>query len=294
MLPETRLDSVPLLHRGKVRDTYDLGERLLMVATDRISAYDRVLPTLIPDKGRVLTGLSVFWFQKLGGIIPNHLVSDGTEGWPAHLAARCGQLDGRAMIVKKADRLPYECVVRGYLAGSGWSEYQEKGTLAGEVLPEGLREGDRLREPQFTPARKNELGHYENISFELLQDEVGYRLASKLRDVSIELYEAGSDHASERGILLADTKFEFGFAEGRLTLIDEVLTPDSSRFWLADEHEPGRSQPSLDKQYVRDWLAHSGWDRESDPPELPADVVAATRARYLEAYRRITGKELNV
>lgn len=292
-LAESRLQGLPLVHRGKVRETYGLGDRLLMVATDRISAYDRVLPTLIPQKGRVLTGLSVFWFRKLADVVPNHFLSDGTDGWPAALEPYGGCLDGRAMIVRRAERLPYECVVRGYLAGSGWAEYMEKGTLAGEKLPPGLREGDRLPEPRFTPARKNDSGHDENISPKILRTDVGHKLAGQLRDVSVGLYEAGWEHARERGILLADTKFEFGFAEGRLTLIDEALTPDSSRFWLADSYEPGRPQPSLDKQYVRDWLASSGWDRESEPPELPADVVAATTARYLEAYRRITGKELD-
>ncbi len=291
---ETRLDDLRLIHRGKVRDTYDLGDSLLMVATDRLSAFDWVLPTPIPDRGKVLTSLSVYWFHKLRDIVPNHLINDGSDGWPEELRPYSDQLDKRAMIVRRAKRIDYECVVRGYITGSGWAEYQEHGTLAGKPLPEGLRDGDRLPEPVFTPARKNEEGHDENISVETLENEVGRELATRLGDISVRLYQAGLEHASERGIILADTKFEFGFVDGELTLIDEALTPDSSRFWLKSEYQPGRSQPSLDKQFVRDWLSGSGWDKNSPPPELPADVVEATRSRYLEAYRLITGEELAV
>ncbi len=281
-------------YRGKVRDTYDLGDRLLMIASDRISAFDWVLPTPIPDKGRVLTQLSGFWFRHLHHVVPNHFLSDGADGWPEQVAPVADSLRGRAMIVKKARRLDYECVVRGYLAGSGWSEYRKHGTLAGLPLPPGLRESEQLPDPVFTPARKNDEGHDENISVQQLTDEAGVDLSRALETVSIELYRAGAEHAAGRGILLADTKFEFGFVDSELTLIDEVFTPDSSRFWLVDEYSPGQSQPSLDKQYVRDWLSGSGWDRESSPPELPQEIVDATRERYLEAYRRITGRELAV
>lgn len=291
---ETRLDGVELVHRGKVRDTYALGDRLLMIATDRISAFDWVLPTPIPDKGKVLTGLSVFWFGLVSDLVPTHLLSDGSEGWPEPLNQYADQLDGRAMIVKKAERLDYECVVRGYLAGSGWQEYKSHGTLAGLSLPEGLREAEELPEPQFTPARKNDDGHDENISHEILQQSVGHELANQLRDVSLAVYSRGREYARERGIVLADTKFEFGFVDGQLTLIDELFTPDSSRFWLETEYRPGSSPPSLDKQYVRDWLVSSGWDRNSTPPPLPDEVVSATRERYLDAYRRLTNRELTV
>lgn len=291
---QTDLPGLRRLHRGKVRDTYDLGAELLIVATDRISVFDRVLPTLIPGKGKVLTGLSSYWFDHLGHIIPNHLLSDGTDGWPRALREVGSTLDGRAMIVRRAQRIDYECVVRGYLAGSGWTEYAEHVTLAGEALPPGLREGERLPQPRFTPARKNESGHDENISHKLLNHELGTEVASELERVSIRLYEAGRKHTEARGILLADTKFEFGYVDGSLTLIDEALTPDSSRFWNAEGYRPGQSQPSLDKQPVRDWIANTGWDGVSAPPELPPHVVEATQRRYLDAYRRITGEELEL
>ena len=292
MTVETGLAGLRRLHRGKVRDTYDLGDRLLMVASDRISVFDTVLPTPIPEKGRVLTGLSAWWFRYLADIVPNHFLDDGRAGWPAELRPYAAQLDGRAMLVRRAERLPYECAVRGYLAGTGWEEYRERGTLAGEPLERGLREGDPLNAPAFTPARKNDRGHDENISQETLHREVGTDLAERLRDASVRLYRAAANYLADRAIILADTKFEFGWVGGRLTLIDEALTPDSSRLWLAEEYEPGRAQPSLDKQPVRDWAAASGWDRVSPPPELPPEVVAATRERYREAYRRITGEEL--
>jgi phosphoribosylaminoimidazole-succinocarboxamide synthase len=291
---QAELRGLRLLHRGKVRDTYDLGTELLIVATDRISVFDRVLPTLIPDKGKVLTALSSYWFDRLGHIIPNHLLSDGTDGWPSTLRGVAPQIDGRAMIVRRANRIDYECVVRGYLAGSGWAEYAKHGTIAGEPLPSGLREAERLPQPRFTPARKNESGHDENISQEMLQREVGTDVAESLERASVRLYEAGRDHTEARRLLLADTKFEFGYVNGALTLIDEALTPDSSRFWQADTYRRGQTPPSLDKQPVRDWIADSGWDRVSAPPELPANVVAATRRRYLDAYRCITGEELDV
>ncbi len=292
--PLSAIGPYPLLHRGKVRETYDLGNRLLLVASDRVSAFDWVLPTPIPDKGKVLTAMSSYWFRLLGKIVPNHFVSDGSNGWPLELVPERERFEGRAMLVKKARRVDYECVVRGYLAGSGWQEYTQSGTLAGERLPTGLREGDKLPEPRFTPARKNERGHDENISFHTMYEEVGKEESGRLRDLSLELYEVGGQHVEAAGIMLADTKFEFGYVGDELTLIDEVLTPDSSRFWLASEWRPGRPQPSLDKQYVRDWLLLSSWDRNSTPPDLPPDVVRGTRERYLEAYQLITGKELEV
>ena len=292
-MTETNLPGINLIHRGKVRDTYDLGDSLLMVATDRISAFDWVLPTPIPDKGKVLSQISVFWFEKLADIVPNHFITDDINNY-SHLLPYSDVLRGRSMIVKKANRIDYECVVRGYITGSGWAEYKKQGTVAGKPMPEGLRDGDKLPEPIFTPARKNEEGHDENITYEILESEVGSDLASQLRDISIQLYQAGRDYAETRGVIIADTKFEFGFVDGQLTLIDELLTPDSSRFWLESEYRPGESLPSLDKQYVRDWLTQSGWDKNSQPPELPDEVVEATRQRYLEAYRMLTGKELEL
>jgi phosphoribosylaminoimidazole-succinocarboxamide synthase len=262
---------------------YDLGDRLLMVASDRISAYDVVLPTEIPDKGKVLTALSVFWFEQTGDIVRNHLFS--TEV-PADVS-------GRALVVEKVEIFPVECVVRGYLSGSGWREYGRDGAVCGIELPPGLRESDRLPEPLFTPATKAEIGaHDENIDFDRAAEIVGDRAAmEELRRLSIEIYEFAAAHARQRGIILADTKFEFGRgAGGEIVLADEVLTPDSSRFWPADHYEPGRPQPSFDKQYVRDWLDASGWDHTPPGPELPADVVSNTRAKYVEAYERLAGQ----
>jgi phosphoribosylaminoimidazole-succinocarboxamide synthase len=262
---------------------YDLGDRLLMVASDRISAYDVVLPTAIPDKGKVLTALSVFWFERSGGIVRNHLVS--TEV-PA-------DVEGRGLVVQKVEIFPVECVVRGYLSGSGWREYSRDGAVCGIELPPGLRESDRLPEPLFTPATKAEIGaHDENIDFDRAAEIVGDRgTMEELRRLSIEIYRFAAVHAEQRGIILADTKFEFGRdADGEIVLADEVLTPDSSRFWPADRYEPGRAQPSFDKQYVRDWLDASGWDHTPPGPELPADVVSNTRAKYVEAYERLAGQ----
>jgi phosphoribosylaminoimidazole-succinocarboxamide synthase len=262
---------------------FDLGDRLLMVASDRISAYDVVLPTAITDKGKVLTGLSVFWFDRTRGIVRNHL--DSMEV-PA-------EVRGRALVVEKVEIFPVECVVRGYLSGSGWREYREQRSVCGIELPAGLRESDRLPEPIFTPATKAEAGeHDENIDFEQAARIIGDRgLAKELRRLSIELYQHATEHAESKGIILADTKFEFGrSADGEIVLADEVLTPDSSRFWPVDRYEPGRSQPSFDKQYVRDWLDESGWDHSPPGPELPADVVQNTRARYVEAYERLVGE----
>jgi phosphoribosylaminoimidazole-succinocarboxamide synthase len=277
-------------HHGKVRDIYDLGDRLLLVSTDRISAFDWVLPTGIPDKGRVLTELSEFWFSCLD--TPDHLLTTDLGE-----LAKSGSLDeemllGRSMIVRKADVVPIECVVRGYLAGSGWREYQTSGGVCGEPLPAGLLESDKLPEPIFTPATKAEVGeHDENISLAGMVERVGREIAEELRDRSIDLYRRGADYALRRGIIIADTKFEFGRVGNELILIDEVLTPDSSRFWPADQYEPGQSQPSFDKQFVRDWLSGTDWDKNSPPPELPPDIVTKTRAKYIEAYERLTGRD---
>ena len=281
----TALADLPLLASGKVREMYAVEDDLLMVASDRISAYDVVLPTPIPDKGRVLTQMSVFWFETTGHICPNHYLSQDA---PAEVA-------GRALRVRRLDMYPVECVARGYLSGSGWREYRQTGAVCGIELPAGLRESDRLPEPIFTPATKAEIGeHDENIDFDRAAELIGDRaLMEELRRVTLELYEHASAHAAERGIIIADTKFEFGASPGaEIVLGDEVLTPDSSRFWPADDYEPGRSQASFDKQYVRDWVDQSGWDHSPPGPELPDDVVANTRAKYVEAYERITGREL--
>jgi phosphoribosylaminoimidazole-succinocarboxamide synthase len=278
------LNELPLLASGKVREIYDLGDELLIVASDRVSTYDVVHPTPIPDKGKVLTGVSAFWFERTGDIVPNHVISV-TDGVPA-------EARGGGMVVRKLEMLPIEAVVRGYLSGSGWKDYEETGGVCGIGLPSGLRESDRLPEPIFTPATKAQEGHDENIDFDGAAELIGDRtLAERVRDVSIAVYEAAADHARERGIILADTKFEFGLDEnGRLTLGDEVCTPDSSRFWPADEYEPGRGQPSFDKQFVRDWASSTGWDRTPPAPAIPDEVVERTRAKYLEAYERITGE----
>ncbi len=283
---------LPLFRRGKVRDTYILDDwHLLMVATDRISAFDVVLPTPIPLKGVVLTMLSRFWFEQTADLVPNHLVQVVLD---RQQAAGLGDpnLVGRAMVVRRAERVDVECVVRGYLAGSAWDEYRRTGEVCGIRLPAGLREADRLPEPIFTPATKAETGHDENISFERMASLVGEGLARRLRDLSLGLYNRAVAIAESRGIIIADTKFEFGLVDGQITVIDELLTPDSSRFWDAALYEPGRSQPSFDKQYVRDWLTQSGWNREPPAPPLPEDVVAGTVSRYLEAYSRLTGKDL--
>jgi phosphoribosylaminoimidazole-succinocarboxamide synthase len=281
----TTVADLPLLASGKVREMYDLQDAILMVASDRISTYDVVHPTPIPDKGKVLTGLSVFWFQRTVDIVPNHYVSS-TEGVPE-------EVRGRALNVRRLEMLPLECVVRGYLSGSGWKDYQRTGAVCGIGLPEGLRESEQLPEPIFTPATKAEVGdHDENVDSERAAEIVGDRaVVERLRAVSIDLYRHAADHARSRGIILADTKFEFGWdANGVLTLGDEVLTPDSSRFWPADEYEPGRPQPSFDKQYVRDWAAGSGWDKTAPAPAIPDDVVARTREKYVQAYERIAGE----
>lgn len=280
--------------QGKVRDIYDLGDRLLMVASDRISAFDVVLPDPIPYKGEVLTKLSLFWFDLLGDVVPNHLLSADVADLPKQFAQHAEWLRGRFMLVKKASVYPVECIVRGYLAGSGWNEYRREGTVCGLPLPGGLVESSRLDDPIFTPSTKAEIGdHDENISFERMIETVGSEVAEELRSTSIAVYANAREHAAARGIIIADTKFEFGSVDGELTLIDEVLTPDSSRFWPADFYEPGHGQPSFDKQFVRDWLEASGWDKTPPPPALPADVVEATSAKYIQAYELITGRTFN-
>jgi phosphoribosylaminoimidazole-succinocarboxamide synthase len=281
----TALADLPLIASGKVREIYEgCGQTLLIVASDRISTYDVVHPTPIPDKGNVLTGLSTFWFERTSEIVPNHLISV-TDGVPA-------EARGRAMTVRKLEMLPIECVVRGYLSGSGWKDYQRTGEVCGIAVPTGLRESDRLPEPIFTPATKAQEGHDENIDFERAAELVGDRaLTERVRGVSIAVYRYAAERALERGIILADTKFEFGLDEdGELTLGDEVCTPDSSRFWPADQYEPGRLQPSFDKQFVRDWASSTGWDRNPPAPAIPDEVVARTREKYAEAYERITGE----
>ncbi len=287
---ETNLAGAKLRSRGKVRDLYETGEHLLIVATDRLSAFDVVLPTPIPDKGRVLTQISLFWFEKLRDVVPHHVVS--ATDFPAVLRTQRDVLRGRSMLCRRTQPLPIECVVRGYLSGSGWKDYQKTGAVCGIALSPGLRESERLPEPIFTPATKATTGHDENISFDEAAALTGRELCESARKVSLELYRRAAAYASERGILIADTKFEFGLAGGELIWIDEALTPDSSRFWPADGYAPGRSQPSFDKQYVRDYLDRMGWNRQPPGPELPAEVVSATAGKYREAYRRVTGSDL--
>ncbi len=289
-LRETSLPGLPR-RRGKVRDVYDLGDRLLLVATDRISAFDWVLPTAIPDKGRILTGISAFWFGRFP--VSNHLLSTAIDDAGLDLPAELREaLDGRSMIVRKAEVVPFECVVRGYLSGSGWREYRACGTVCGIRLPEGLVESDRLDPPIFTPATKAESGHDEDVSFARMADTIGEELASRLREESLAIYRDAAQFAQSRGLILADTKFEWGFdpRTGELLLVDEVLTPDSSRYWPADPYKPGGPQPSFDKQFVRDWLDASGWDKASPPPALPDDIVARTRDKYIQAYESLTGQ----
>jgi phosphoribosylaminoimidazole-succinocarboxamide synthase len=288
---ETKFAGISLAARGKVRDIYDAGDKLLIVATDRLSAFDVILPTPIPDKGRVLTQLSLFWFEKLAAVIPNHVLT--ATNFDGDLAPYAEELAGRATVVKKAEAFPVECVVRGYLAGSGWKEYQKTGQVCGITLPAGLMESSRLPEPIYTPATKATSGHDENISFEETVKIVGEKLAGRLRDTSLEIYRRAAEYAAGRGILIADTKFEFGLLNGELMWIDEALTPDSSRFWPADIYAPGHPQPSFDKQYVRDYLEQMGWNKKPPGPVLPVDVVAETQAKYREAYRRLVGHDLD-
>ncbi|MEO0108742.1 MAG: phosphoribosylaminoimidazolesuccinocarboxamide synthase [candidate division WOR-3 bacterium] len=289
--PATGLKGLRKLRSGKVRDLYDLGDSLLIVATDRISAFDVVLPDEIPDKGKVLNQLSAFWFERLHSIIPNHMITIDANQFPSALADYRLELSGRAMLVRKAQPLPVECVVRGYLAGSGWADYRRSGSVCGIQLPGGLEESDRLPEPIFTPATKAESGHDQNITFSEMVKRIGADLAEQLKSISLKLYVEAQGHAETRGIIIADTKFEFGLEQGQLILIDETLTPDSSRFWLASQWRRGSSPPSLDKQFVRDFLTQIGWNRQPPAPELPYQVIEGTRQRYLDVFRRLTGTD---
>jgi len=291
VIRETHFAGLSPTARGKVRDIYDLGDRLLIVATDRLSAFDVVMPTPIPDKGRVLTQLSLFWFKLLGDVIPNHVLS--ASGFPAPFDKYADDLAGRSMLVRKTQPLPIECVARGYLSGSSWKEYRAAGTVCEIPLPSALQESDKLPEPIFTPATKATSGHDENISFERAASLIGNDLAARVRSVTLEIYRRAAAYAEARGILLADTKFEFGLLNGELVWIDEALTPDSSRFWPASQYQPGGPQPSFDKQFVRDYLERIRWPKTPPGPELPADVIDGTRAKYREAYRILVGRELD-
>lgn len=287
---QVEIPAIPLYRRGKVRDAFDLGDHLLLVATDRLSAFDVVLPTGIPGKGIVLTQLSIFWFQWFGERIRSHYVSADLTGLPEPVLAARAILEGRSMVVRKAERVPIECVARGYLAGSAWTEYREVGTVAGQRLPAGLRESDHLPEPLFTPAIKADAGHDVNITFDELVNRVGFDLASRLREETLKIYLLAEHYARERGVIIADTKLEFGWIDDELAVIDELLTPDSSRFWALEAYQPGRPQPSFDKQFVRDWLMASGWSKQPPAPELPEEIVEKTAAKYRDAYNRLVGK----
>jgi phosphoribosylaminoimidazole-succinocarboxamide synthase len=291
-LLQTNLGSLPLTARGKVRDIYALNQdQLLFIATDRISAFDHVLGSGIPDKGRILTQLSLFWFDFLKDTVNNHLITANTALFPSELHPFSDQLDGRTMLVKRAKMFPVECVVRGYISGSGWKDYQQNGAICGIPLPEGLRESDRLPEPIFTPAAKiNTGGHDENISFETMASHIGQKPAEALRALTLDIYAKATKHAASKGLILADTKFEFGLIDNEIILADEVLTPDSSRYWPAETYNPGGPQPSFDKQYVRDYLESIRWNKQAPAPELPDEVIARTREKYLEAFRLITGR----
>ncbi len=286
------LPGVKKLKSGKVREIFDLGDRLLLVASDRISAFDVIMPNGIPRKGEVLTQISFFWFEKFASLVPNHLLAKANDPLPKNLEPFADKLARRTMIVKKARPLAIECIVRGYLSGSGWKEYKTSQSVCGIKLPAGLKESGELPEPIFTPSTKAEAGHDENISFEQAEKIVGKELAAQARDLSLAIYKTGRDYARQRGIIIADTKFEFGLSDGKLILIDEVMTPDSSRFWPADQYAPGKGQPSFDKQFVRDYLETLDWNKTPPGPKLPDEVVAKTSAKYLEAYERLTGKRL--
>ena len=293
---KTEISTYPLLSRGKVRDIYDIDEKtLLIVTTDRMSAFDVIMDRPIPYKGVILNQITLFWMDKFKDIIPTHLVESDVDRFPAALAPWKDELEGRAVLVRKAKPLPVECIVRGYIAGSGWKDYQKTGTICGYQLPAGMRESDKLEPPLFTPSTKAELGqHDQNISPAEAARLLGEDVARKVQETTLAIYEAGRTYAASRGIIVADTKFEFGFVDGELRLIDEVLTPDSSRFWPADQYEPGHSQPSFDKQYLRDWLSAQPWDMQPPAPALPDEVVDATARRYREAYHILTGKEFTI
>jgi len=291
-LLETSLDGLTLQRRGKVRDVYEVGDDLLIVATDRISAFDYVLGSGIPDKGKVLTQLSGFWFERIGGLVAHHLLTMNVDQFPPSVQRHGAILQGRSMLVRKTNPVPVECVARGYLSGSGWKEYQQSGSVCGVRLPSGLRESDRLPQPIFTPATKAETGHDINISEEEAGRLVGDDLIARLKALTLEIYSRGAAHAESKGIIVADTKFEFGLAADEIVLIDEVLTPDSSRFWPQDQYEPGHGQPSFDKQFVRDYLEEIRWNKQPPVPSLPDDVVRRTREKYVDAYRLLTGRDL--
>ena len=292
VITETGLSGVEPYARGKVRDVYAVDDRLLIVATDRISAFDYILPTGIPDKGRVLTQLSIFWFDFLRDVTPTHFLTADVDQFPEPLRAQRWQLEGRSMLVKRARMVEIECVARGYLSGSGWKEYVQNCTVCGIPLPEGLKESDRLPEPIFTPATKAQTGHDENVSFEQVASLIGTELATRLRDLTLEIYTKAAKYAAARGVIIADTKFEFGFVGDELVLGDEVLTPDSSRFWLAETYHPGGAQQSYDKQYVRDYLESIHWNKQPPAPELPAEVAWRASEKYRQAYHAITGRQL--
>jgi len=293
VLLQSNLRGIKMPKHGKVRDIYELEDKLLIIATDRISAFDVILPNGIPQKGRVLTQLSKFWFDKFKNIVRNHLISTDISDLPDRLKKEGEKMAGRFMLVRKAEPLPVECVVRGYLSGSGWSDYKETGTVCGIKLPPGLKESDRLKEPIFTPATKADLGaHDENIGFNSVKKNVGEKTAEKIKELSMKIYSEAREYAENRGIIIADTKFEFGIVDGEIILIDEALTPDSSRFWPMDEYKPGGAQKSFDKQFVRDYLISINFNRKPPAPELPPDIVQKTMEKYLEAYRRLTGSNL--
>ncbi len=290
---ETDFGDIKLLKRGKVRDIYDLGDKLLMIATDRISAFDVVMPDPIPDKGKILSKISLFWFEAIKSLVQNHVISGNVAEYPAECRKYSEVLDGRSMLVKKAEPLPIECVVRGYLSGSGWNSYQENGEVCGIRLPKGLKESDQLPEPVFTPSTKEEVGTHDiNIDFDETVKRIGRKLAERVKELSIEIYIRGSELAAQKGIIIADTKFEFGIVGNEIIIIDEVLTPDSSRFWPKDSYKPGGPQLSFDKQYLRDYLTSIKWNRKPPAPSLPKDVIDNTRSKYMEALKRLTGAEL--
>lgn len=291
---ETDFPELNLVKKGKVRDIYDLGEHLLMVATDRISAFDAVMPVPVPDKGKVLTQISLFWFDAMRPLVRNHVVSGDPETYPESCRPYADTLRGRSMLVEKTEPLPIECVVRGYISGSGWKSYRKDGTVCGIRLPEGLRESDRLPEPLFTPSTKEEVGTHDiNIDFQEAARRIGRPLAEKVRDLSLDIYKRGAELADKQGIIIADTKFEFGLSGDELILIDEVLTPDSSRFWPKDEYRAGGGQKSFDKQYVRDYLLSVNWDKKPPAPSLPEEIILNTREKYMEAFRRLAGRTLD-
>lgn len=280
--------------KGKVRDIYEVDDKLLLIVTDRISAFDWVLPEAIPNKGICLTQISAFWFDYFKDIIPNHMISADITEFPTELQQYIDQLYGRSMLVKKAEVLPIECIVRGYISGSAWKSYQKDNTVCGMKLPSGMQESEQFDEPLFTPSTKAETGHDENISYEEMEKIIGASDAAKLKELSLKIYKTAAEYARKKGIIIADTKFEFGKIGDQIIIVDELLTPDSSRFWPADEYQPGKGQPSFDKQYVRDYLSTTDWDKNSDPPHLPNEVVSGTEKRYLEAYEKLTGKKLEV